>query len=107
PIPAACTELGDFFEHVCESVEEKAQPGAETIDRHTSVDTGLGIGDTIGQGESHFLSGRRSRFTYVIAAYADGIPPWNIFLAKLDQVDSQPHRLLGRINILASADDLL
>src|ERR1035437_4157292 len=97
PHSASSAELGDLLEEVDMGIEKERKPRCKSVHVHfLSVDHVLYISDAIGQGKSQFLDGRRTGFSDVIAADADGVPARDEFSAEFDGVADQANGRFGR-----------
>ena len=95
--------LGDFLEQIVVGVEEETESMRELIDLQSAGQALVDVVKAVGQGESQLLSGRRAGLANVIAADRNRVPLRHVVRAKLDHVDRQPHRGLGRkVNLVLS-----
>jgi len=73
-------------------VEEEGQPRREIVDVEPGADTGLDVGEAVGEGERELLHGGRSRLADMVAADADRVPPGNSIRAEGHDIGDDPHR---------------
>ena len=66
PYPARRPKFGNLFEEVDVSVEEKGQPGSETVDVEAPSGARLDISESVGQREGKLLLGSGPCLAYVI-----------------------------------------
>src|SRR5580692_10966957 len=107
PEAAGGTVLGDLFEEVAVSVEEKGELRGKFVDGEAGVERGLDVGDAVGQCEGDFLDGRRSGFANVVAGDGDGVPLGEIVAAPRENVGDDAHGRTNRINVRAAGDIFL
>src|SRR5580692_10256980 len=107
PEAAGGTVLGDLFEEVAVSVEEKGELRGKFVDGEAGVERGLDVGDAVGQCEGDFLDGRRSGFANVVAGDGDGVPLGEIVAAPREDVGDDAHGGTGGIDVGATGDVFL
>ena len=86
-------ELGDLLKKVVVRIEEEAKSGSEIIHLQAPIYRRLHIGKPISQGECQLLDRGGPGLSYVIAAYADGVPARKV--SGLDGIYHQAHGGLG------------
>ena len=106
-IRASGPEFCDFFDEILVSVEEKAQPLSEAVHVEPRVYGSLNISDAVCEREGNFLDGRRTGLSYMIPAYADGVPLRNVLITKGKDVSNDAHGGHGRKDVSAPCRILL
>src|SRR5437764_11725233 len=81
----------DVF-HVQSAIEEERQSWTELIDRHTTSRQHFGISKPVRQGVGRLLNRSRARFTDMITADRNGIPPRHVRRRPLDHVAQKSQR---------------
>ena len=107
PHPPGGAELGHLLEDVVVAVEEEGQARSEVVHVEPLLDRRLHVGDPGGQREGDLLHGRAALLAEVIAGDRDRVPFRHPLVAVLEQVRRQPHRRLGRVDVVAPRDVLL
>src|ERR1017187_2146840 len=82
-------ELRDLLEEIAVAVEKESETRGEVVDVQYALDTGLHVGDAIGQREGDLLGGGASRLAHVITADADRVPVRHFLRAKFDNVGNE------------------
>jgi hypothetical protein len=107
PEPARGAELRDLLEEVVMRVEEEREPLAELVRRKTSCDRGLRVGDAVRERECELLDRRRSGLANVVPRDRDRVEARQALVAVREQVGRDPHRRLGREDVVAPSAVLL
>ena len=107
PHPPHRAELGDLLEDVVVAVEEERQPGRELVDLEPAGERRLGVGDRVREREGDLLHRRAALLADVVAGDRDRVPLRDPLGAVLEDVGGQPHRRLGRVDVVAARDVLL
>ena len=107
PHPAHRAELGDLLEDVVVAVEEEGEAGSELVDLQAPLERRFDVGDRVGEGERHLLHGRAALLADVVAGDRDRVPLRHVLAAVLEDVGGQPHRRLGRVDVVAARHVLL
>ena len=88
-------------------VEEERQARREAVDVEARIDSGLHVGDAVGQRECHLLHGRRSGLADVVTADGDGVEPRHLRRAVGEGVGGQAHAGVRREDVVAARHVLL
>src|SRR6266704_2090512 len=107
PEAAGGSILGDFFEKIVMSVEEKRKLRSKFIDAESGVERGLNVGDAIGKREGDFLDCGRTGFADVITGDRDGVPLRDVVAAPRENVGDNAHRGAHGIDVGAAGDVFL
>src|SRR3954447_1562194 len=107
PDPPGRAVLRDLLEEVEMRVEEEREPRREVVDVEAALRCRLDVGEPVGEGERKLLRCGRPRLADVVARDRDRMPEWHLPRTKLDQVEDEPHRRLGRKDPLLLRDVLL
>ena len=107
PDLAGCTVLRDFFKQIVVCIEKERQPRRKFVDIQTGTARPLDVFDAVIQGEGEFLKRCRAGFANVISADRDRIPLRNVFRSKLECIDDELHRWLGREDVRLLRDVFL
>src|SRR5205823_14533361 len=107
PKTARGAVLGDFFQKIVVSIEEKRKLRGKFIDAEAGLERRLDVGDSIGQSEGDFLDGGRTGFPDVIAGDGDGVPLGKMVAAPRENVRDDAHRGPHRIDVSAAGDVFL
>ncbi len=107
PDPPRRPVLRDLLEEIEVRVEEERQPRRELVHIQATPQRPLHIGEPVRQRERELLRRRRPRLADVVAGDRDRMPQRHLRRAELDHVRHQPHRRLGREDVLLLRDVLL
>jgi hypothetical protein len=89
------------------AVEEESEAGREVVDLESPRQGRLDVGDRVGEREGDLLHRRAPLLADVVAGDRDRVPLRDALAAVLEDVGGQPHRRLGRIDVVAAGDVLL
>ena len=107
PDAARCAVLRDLLEEVEVRVEEERQARRELVDVEAALDRPFNVGEAVRERERELLCGVRPCFPDVVARDRDRMPERHLSRAELDHVGDEPHRRLGREDVLLLRDVLL
>ena len=107
PDPPRRPVLRDLLEEVEMGVEEEREPRRELVDVHPARDRPLDIGEAVRERERELLRRRRAGLADVVAGDRDRVPLGHLRRAPLHHVRDEPHRRLGREDVLLLRDVLL
>ena len=88
-------------------VEEEGKPRRELVHVHAPRHSPLDIGEAVRERERKLLRRRRARLADVVAGDRDRMPLRELRRTPLHHVRNQPHRRLGREDVLLLRDVLL
>ena len=89
------------------ALKKKESCGANSSIGEAGVESGLDVGDAVGEREGDFLDGGRAGFADVIAGDGDGIPLGEIVAAPGENVGDDAHGGTDGINVGAASDVFL
>jgi len=107
PDPPRRPVLRDLLEEVQVRVEEEREPRREVVHVEPPLDPPLHVREPVRERERELLRRRRPRLPDVVAGDRDRMPLRHLPRAELDHVRHQPHRRLGREDVLLLRDVLL
>src|SRR6266480_1504114 len=88
-------------------VEEEGEPRRELVDVEASLNAPLDVREPVRERERQLLGGGRAGLADVVAGDRDRMPERHLLRAELDRVRDEPHRGLGREDVLLLRDVLL
>ena len=107
PDPPGGAVLRDLLEEVEVGVEEEGQARREVVDVEPALDRPLDVGEAVREREGELLRRGRAGLADVVAGDRDRMPLRQLRRAVLDHVGDEPHRRLGREDVLLLRDVLL
>ena len=107
PEAASGAELGDFFEEIAVGVKEEGKLRSEIVNGESGVESGLDVGNAIGEGEGDFLDGRGAGFANVVARDGNGIPFGKFAAAPGENIGDDAHCRADGIDVGAASDVFL
>ena len=99
--------LRDLLEEVHVRVEEEREPRREVVDVEPPLTTGVDVREAVREGERELLRRGRAGLADVVAGDRDRVHARQLARAVLDHVHHEPHRGLGREDVLLLRDVLL
>ena len=99
--------FGDFFKKIVVRIEKERKARREIVHCQAPPDAPLDVFDAVTQRERELLNGRGAGLADMITADGDGIEPRRMACPKLERVNHQPQRRLGRIDVLLLRDVFL
>ena len=88
-------------------IEEKRKLRRKIVDREAGVDCSLDVGNSIRQGEGHFLNVRGARFADVVARNRNRVPIGKFAAAPRKNIGDDAHGRAKRIDVSAASDVFL
>ena len=105
---ATCRAVfGNLLEKVAVRVEEKRKLRRKLVDFQSAAQSPFDVLHPVAQRKRQFLNRRRTRLANVIPADRNRIELRRILHAKLEGINHQPHRRLGRVDVFLLRDVLL
>src|SRR5437868_2780270 len=79
-------ELGDLLEEIVVNVPEERQTRRERIDVQAACNSALHVGESVGKCKRELLRRRCTRFSDVVAADRDRVPPRHVLRGPLEAI---------------------
>ncbi len=107
PDPPGSPVLRDLLEEVEMRVEEEREAGRKVVHVEATLDRPLDVGEAVSERERELLRCGRPGLADVVAGDRDRVPLRHLLGTPLDHVRHEPHRWLGREDVLLLRDVLL